>query len=178
MGRVTRAEAARQLGLDKSTITRWVKKHPALLDAHNRVSVAELERHRDTVVNPALQTRKVAAGDEPAPSRRRETPAGPSLNDQRARSAAAKATSDELDLADRLKMTLRREEVEAAVAEAGDLMRQKAAQLVRDRAEALAMIDDTRAMERALDEMMREFLASAARALASAAAETEGADAA
>lgn len=176
MERVRRAEAARVLGLDKATVTRWVQKNPALLDERGLVSVDELRQHRDATINPKLQTRgPAAAGDSPPvePERRpssaaAEAPAS-SLNDHRTRTEAVRAYDAELALAERLGLTLRREDVEAAVAHAGETIRQRAAQLVRDRAEHLARIDDPRAMEKALDEMLRELLSDASAALAAAA---------
>lgn len=151
-GWVTRADAARELGVNRATITRWVQKHPALLGEENLVNVAQLRQHRDQVVNPKLQTRGAAS-------------AGPSLNDARSRSESAKAGSAELDLADRLRLTLRRDDVEAAVAAAGDALRAAAFQMAREKAEALAMISDVREMERALDDMMRELLLTASQQL-------------
>lgn len=176
MERVTRAEAARRIGVNKATISRWVKKHPALLDSAGLVSVEELTRHRDQVVNPALQT-KTAAPQRSEPDRetvQRE----PTLNDHRSRTEMAKATRAELELADTLKMTLLREDVERSMAEAGETIRQKAGQLAFDKAEALARIDDVRAMERAITEMMDELLISVANALAAGVDDEGDADAA
>jgi hypothetical protein len=59
----------------------------------------------------------------------------------------------------------------AAVSAAGDVMRQAAGQLARDRAEALTRIIDVREMERALDDLMREVLTRGAQALTLAAAQ-------
>lgn len=173
--RVTRAEAARQLDINRSTLSLWCVKHPALLDADGKVSIAELKEHRETVINPKLQTKKAAKKDEKPTS----SPGNVSLNDHRSRRESALADATELDLADRLGMTLRRDQVEAAVAEAAELMKQSAAQMCRDKSEAFALIDDQRAMETALNEMMRQFLTEAANALAAAAkAGDENSDAA
>ena len=62
MERVTQAEAARTLGMHKSTVTRWVQKHPALLDDAGLVSIDDLRRHRDETVNPKLITRGLQLG--------------------------------------------------------------------------------------------------------------------
>ena len=164
MDRVKRAEAARTLGLNKSTVTRWVQEHPALLNDDGTVSLEQLRQHRDLTVNPKLVTRgpQVVPGDG-APQTGLIRPAG--LNDVRSRTESAKAESAELDLAERLNLTLRRDEVEDAVAAAGQMMKQIAQRLVRERAEALARINDVRQMERALDELVREILASGAQSL-------------
>lgn len=168
MERMTRAAAARELGLDKSTLTRWVQKHPALVDDDGLVDITELRAHRDAVVNPKLQTRGKAAA---AQSTAKPTAKGPetgiasTMNDHRARGEHAKAITAELDLADRLKMTLVRQDVEAQIATAGEVLKRKAAEIAKERAEALARIEDPRAMERELDEMMRRLLEQGATAL-------------
>lgn len=163
MERVTRAEAARTLGLNKSTVTRWVKEHPALLDDSERVSIDELRVHRDLTVNPKLQTRMSAT--DGAASQAKGRSGLPGLNDVRSRTESAKAESAELDLAERLNLTLRREDVEDAVAAAGQLMKQIAQRMARERAEALARIVDVRQMERALEDLMRDVLATGAQSL-------------
>lgn len=170
--RVSRAEAARQIGVDKATITRLVKGNPALLDDVGRVSVTEIANLRQAVINPKLQTRtgrqtKVAE----------EIPAH-SLNGARGRSESVKAEMAEMDLAERLGRTLRREDVEATVAAAGNLLRQNAFAVARDKAEVLARIDDVREMERALEDLMREVLDKGVQALSLAAAPAEVASAA
>jgi len=161
MERMTRAAAARELQIDKSTLTRWVQKHPALVGDDGLVDLAELRDHRDQVANPALQTRL----KHRTPAATRESPGRESLNDHRSRGEAAKAVSAELDLADRLKLTLSRQDVESQIAQAGELLKRKASELAKDRAEALARIEDPRAMERALDDMMRSLLEQGALAL-------------
>lgn len=171
MDRVTRAAAARELGLNKATVTRWVQKHPALLDELGHVSIEDLRQHRDTVINVKLQTRGpslVAMAPSREPRLAPEAPV-PTMNSHRVRTEAAKAETAELDLADRLGQTLWRKDVEAAVVQAADILQQKAGQLVRERAEGLVKINDVRAMERALDDLMRELLDAGAKALAVAA---------
>lgn len=158
MDRVTRAEAARELALNRATITRLVQKNPALLDAEGKVSLKELIELRDATVNPKLQTR--GAGAQPN-----------TLNDTRARTENAKAESAELDLAERLGLTLRRDEVEAAIAAAGAELRQIAFQLARDRAEKIATAKDVREAEAMLEQFVRDLLEKGANALALAAAQ-------
>lgn len=160
--RVSQAEAARVLGVNRSTVSRWCKAHPALVDADRLVSISELEDHRAALINPKLQTRGAAASSEPkpAPAAAAAPVQGMSLNQDRARVEAVKADSAELDLAERLRQTLRRDEVEAAIADTGEKMKQAAAQLARDRAEALTRIEDVREMEIALQEMTRAIFES------------------
>lgn len=172
MDRVSRAEAARTLGLNKSTVTRWVQDHPALLNDDGTVSIEQLRAHRDLTVNPKLVTRgpQVAAGEGVLPA---GLAGSGRLNDVRSRTESAKAESAELDLAERLNLTLRRDEVEDAVAAAGQMMKQIAQRLVRERAEALTRIADVRQMERALEEFVREILASGAQSLTLATLSTQ-----
>jgi hypothetical protein len=176
MERVTRAEAARVLDLDRATVTRWVQKNPALIDEAGLVSVDELRQHRDQVVNPKLQTR---IGEGGASGRSTSTrPEQGSLNDQRHRTESVKASLAELELAEKLGLTLRREDVEVAVGAAAEVMKQTAMALARDRAEQLARIGDVREMERALEQMMRDLLAKGAQALTLASAGSDQVNAA
>lgn len=98
------------------------------------------------------------------------------MNDHRARGELAKAITSELDLADRLKLTLVRQDVEDQIATAGEVLKRKAAEIAKDRAEALARIEDPRAMERALEEMMRRLLEQGATALILALSDAAAAD--
>lgn len=173
MQRVTRAEAARELELDRATVTRWVQKNPALIDGNGLVSVDELRQHRDQIVNPKLQTRIGSQGAAAAPGPDRH-----SLNDSRNRTETVKAHLAELELAEKLGLTLRRDDVEAAVAAASEVMKQTAMSLARDRAEQLARIGDVREMERALEQMMRDLLAKGAQALTLASAGSDQVNAA
>lgn len=180
MERVTRAEAARVLDLDRATVTRWVQKNPALIDDAGLVSVDELRQHRDQVVNPKLQTRigsaDKASGASGAGGGVRA--AQGSLNESRNRTETVKASLAELELAEKLGLTLRRNDVETAVAAAGEVMKQTALALARDRAEALARIGDVREMERALEALMRDLLAKGAQALSLASLGSDQANAA
>lgn len=194
MGRIKQAEAARRLGVNRSTVSRWVKESPALADADGLVDVAELEAYCQTVKHPGNRTKVAAAAsalrieadrDDAAPEPRPDLQPAPrgadgatALNTHRARTEEAKAVGAELDLAERLQQTLRRSDVERALADAANAIRQRAAQLARDRAERLALIDDVRAMESALDDMMRDLLNGTADALAKAAQGETTADAA
>lgn len=150
------------LGVDKATVTRLVQQQPALLGEDGLVDPEELRRVREATRHPGLQTRGAAAA--PAGNGR-----SAGLNAVRERTEQAKAQTAELDLAERLGLTLRRDDVVASVAAAGQVMKQTASQLARDAAERLVRIDDVRAMERALDDLMREVLAKGAQALSLAA---------
>lgn len=156
-GRVSMAEAARLLGVNKSTIKRWCDKHPALKDAVGLVDVGEMREHRDQVANPLLQTRGPAAGEAPS---REAAPRG-ELMGHRARSERAKAEEAELDLAARLSLTLERGRVEAALDDAGVVLRRTAAASIRAHAERMVRIRDVREMELVLERLVDEAILAA-----------------
>ena len=131
------------------------------------MSVAEIDTHRAQMVNPKLQTR--TGSGQGRDQQRSAPPIEPSINVDRGRNERVKAEMVELDLARRLGLTLSRQDVEQALAEAAALQKQTASLLVKDRAEALARITDDREMEIALDKLMQDFLAEAADALNAAA---------
>lgn len=165
MQRVTAAEAARALKVNRSTVSRWLQKNPALVDADGRVSVEELRRHREAVIDPRLQTNTAERAAEPAPAPAPERQAAPSINDHKARLERAKADEAELDLAERLGQTLVRADVERAIGEAGEQLRQDIAARVRDEAERLAQISDVREMELAVRKLFAEVVASSVEGL-------------
>lgn len=175
MSRVSLSAAAQELGVNRSTVTRWTQAHPALKDENGRVSVDELRTHRALVIHPGNQTNTTPPPDTLPDSDGR--PAA-SVNEARRRREEARAEEAELDLAHRRRQTLVRSEVEAAVSEAGEIIKQAALQLARDRADALALIDDGRAMEVALETLVRDLLDQAAHALAVVALDAQENDAA
>lgn len=165
------AEAAREIGVNRSTISRWCAAHPALLDDDRRVSIEELQEHRRTVINPALQTR--GGKQKPAPEPRASETAVSGMNADRARRERSRADREELELAELMGQTLRRDDVEAALQSAAEVIRQTGGQLAKDHAERLAALDDPRAVEVHLMEMFRELQARAAEALAGASGRDE-----
>lgn len=171
MSRMTRAEAARALGVNKSTIVRWCAQHPALLGDDRLVDLEELKRHRLEHADPSLQT-MLGKSVTAMPSDQG------SFNEHRARSERARAQTSELDLAERLSLTLRRDDVESAIAEAAEIIKQTGHQLARDSAERLSLIDDPREMDKALSDLVREMLTRGATAIAARIAPDRNADAA
>lgn len=162
--RVTITAAAGRLGVNKSTISRWVAKHPALRDEDGLVDPDELRAHRDQVVDPRLQTRGAAASQARGTSSTGASGVA-SLNDARQRTERAKAEMSELDLVLRLGHTLNRADVETALVAAAETLKAEAMQVVKEQAERLATIDDSRAMEVALREIMTDLMEAMAQAL-------------
>lgn len=167
MFRVTRSEAARRLGLHKSTMSRLCRDNPQLLDANGLVDVNDVLTYRQATLNPKLQTRGPDAGG--GSGRRTDPPlhlrSVDDLNASRARAEHARASEAELKLAERLGQTLKRSEVEAAVLEVGSLMWQRSAQVAKDQAERLAGIVEARAMEMAVLSVFNELMGTIARDL-------------
>jgi hypothetical protein len=71
----------------------------------------------------------------------------------------------ELDLVLRLGHTLNRADVETALVAAAETLKAEAMQVVKEQAERLATIDDSRAMEVALREIMTDLMEAMAQAL-------------
>ncbi|MEC9434484.1 MAG: hypothetical protein VYD87_16390 [Pseudomonadota bacterium] len=165
--RVTQAEAARQLGLNRSTVSRLVAANPALADEGGRVSVEEVRRLRAETSDPRLATKTPDAA-RPAST----------MNDHRARAERAKADVAELDLAERLGRTLDRRAVEIAVGDAAETLRQAGVQMARDCAEALSRVEDPREMERELVRFFEAALAAGVTGLLSELGDDAEADAA
>lgn len=167
MQRCSKAEAARLLGINKATVTRWCQSHPALVDEAGTVDPEELRRHRDATIDPRLQTKTAAPRTQPG-----------TLNDHKTRRERATADDAELELAKKLRLTVERRKVEAALAEAKEILAQALAQQLRDQAEALARIEDAREMEQAVARMHRAALAAFASRLDEIVSEEAEADAA
>lgn len=176
MQRVKAIDAARELGVNKSTVSRWLKANPALLDHDGLVSVEEIRAHRSATIDPRLQTRGPQS-DGNVERIAAKSPDVPTINDHKSRYERARADDAELDLAERLELTLRRRDVEAAVADASETLKQAAAQICRDEAERMVRIEDPREMERALDDLVRRVMAAGTSQLA-ASVEVSAADAA
>lgn len=187
-------EAARAINVNASTITRYLRQHPEL----NRggagrplVDLDELKRHRTENVNAVMsgnhggrllgEPPAVAPPPEPEPEehedeRRSIGPRKPSYADAKTVAEATRARLAQLELARRLKQVVSRAEVEQALLEAGQTLRQLLAARARSIAEDLSALNDPREITARLDEEDRACLERIADALASAL--ESGADAA
>jgi len=171
MPRVSRQEAARRLSVVPGTIYYWCKKHPELIGDDGKVDLEELRAHRD-----AMSDKQMSRAGKSSKAKAYE--GIESRSDAVLRRERAKADEAELNLAERLGKTLRREEVEAAIADAALQLKQEAFRAVKQEAEVLARIDDPREMEKALEAVVRDLLEAGANALAGAVGPGEVTDAA
>lgn len=155
------------LGLNPSTVTRYLQQHPDLnrgTKAEPDVDIDELRRHRAENVNPAMSgnhagllqdqldfpddPEELAAPEQP-PSRQVEA---------RTRAAEAQATRLELDLAERKGLVVDRAGVEMAFRTVGVALTQALESRQRPLAEEFAGMSDARAIALRLDEEDRAML--------------------
>ena len=176
MTRMTARAAASRLGVHESTVSRWLQRHPALRGADGLVDLAELTKHRDALLNPALQRRPNAASvraDDGGAGRPVQLAA---YSDPRARRGRVQADTAELEMAERLGRTVARARVEMAAAEAVAAWEAAGREEARRRADRLATIGDVREMEAALAELFAATRARVRETLARAVQPAEGDD--
>lgn len=127
--RVKCAQAARELGINRSSLKRYLDQYSELLDADHTVDLEELRRHRDD--NPrvveaaeAIEAEAVRESRPVSPkSARSEGKTGRS--DAKARLDEARAQQAELDLAIRRGELVDPGEMLDAISEAGNFLRDK-----------------------------------------------------
>lgn len=189
----TISEAALALGLNKSTVSRYVAANPELNRADSgppKLVVAELRAHRAGHVNWAMAgnhaglaadeldlAAKDGPGDgergerhspepEPAAGRRAGAPTLPGLNRARLATETIKARNAQLDLEERLGITCERRLVEEAALELGLALHSELAARNRAIAETLAQMNDDRDIRALLDQSDRDLLERLSHALA------------
>ncbi len=157
--------AARALGLNASTVSRYLKDHPDLnLGSERRpmVNLEELRRHREENINAARsgshagrllgEDNGVAGANGADAANGRERPTrnqaeAPSLATARAEREAALAERARIDLDEKLAGLLVRSEVEEAAREVVWVLRRELLELAPRLAEELAAMDNQRAIE-------------------------------
>lgn len=155
---VTVTEAARRLGLNKSTVSRQLPRLGIAPDARGLFSFAALVAARDGGLN-GLKAPGAAGGITPA------LPLAPSPGSQltlahaKAAETTANAQIKQLQLAERLKQVVDRAGVETAAKDAGTGLRLLLQQRNRDLAERVAALTDIDAIELLLDDADRKLLA-------------------
>jgi hypothetical protein len=123
--RVKCAQAARELGINRSSLKRYLDQYPELLDAERTVDLEELRRHR------ADNPRVVEAAEEAEAAESQEIRSLPSQSkgtgrsDAKARLDEARAQQAELDLAIRRGELVDPGDMLDAISEAGNFLRDK-----------------------------------------------------
>lgn len=171
-------EAARELGLNASTVSRYLARNPELnrgTDARPLVDVAELRDHRAGNVNFAMSGNHVGRllddpdddGEAvaPAPSGERRSPARGTYSQAKAARETIQARTAQLVLEEKLRAIVSRSAVEDAAFEAGQLLQAELAARNKVLAERLATTDDPRAIRAMLDDEDRKLLDRLANAL-------------
>lgn len=163
-------EAARELGLNPSTVSRWVRQYPELnrgTDDEIDVDIEKLREHRAQNVNAAMSGNHAGLFQDENENQDASPAAGggedrgsvtPGLAAARTRVAEAQAHKAELDLAERLGEVVDLAGVEAAFRTAGVALRQAMESRARPLSEVLAGMTDARAIALRLDEEDRALL--------------------
>lgn len=196
--RVAPAEAARRLGVNRSTLSRYFRRYPELVGSDGLVSIAEVRQHRADNVNGVKSANYRGGGEiageapEPAvedtealaeaPDAEAGAPAasgraGVTYADAKRRREEAAAHKAELDLAERLGQLTPKDEIEGRAADLAQQVRERAGQVVREVAERAAVEHglEVRVVRTALEQAQSEIFASIADDLA-ALVQREGGD--
>ena len=171
--------AARALGLNASTVSRYLKDHPDLnlgSETRPKVDVEELRRHRANNTNPAHRGsyagRLVGEGNgfDAAPGSAQPIPdhtgAPPAYAASKAARESALADRARVDLDEKLGALLSRDEVEEACEEVGRLFQRELLDLAPRLAEEMLNKDDLEEIQRRLEFHFRALLEKCATELA------------
>ncbi len=166
--------AARALELSASTISRYLKDFPVLNlgnDTLPKVDLAVLRRHRLENVNPAVRGRRAAKllGE----GERHKKGAAQSYAASRAARERVLARRAQIDLDARLGLLVPREEIQAAIFDAGRVLQRDLLELGAQLSERIAVMDDPREIAELLVTEHRRILAALASSLRTDAAAEE-----
>ena len=162
--------AARALGLNASTVSRYLKDHPELnhgTATRPKIDVAELRRHREENINAARSGSHAGRllgednGADAANGRERPTrnqAEAPSLATAKAEREAALAERARLDLDEKLAGLLVRAEVEQASEEAIQVLQRQLSDLAPRLAGKLATLDDAKEAQVLMETAFRALL--------------------
>lgn len=181
--------AARAVGVNPSTISRYLKDHPELNLGDGvlpKMDLAALRRHRAANLNPAMRGSHAgrllgegeveetpAAGPieaPPAATRSGETPNYARAKAMREETLAQRAR---VDLDEKRALLVPREEAEAAAYEIGALLQRDLLDLGAQLGERLAAMDDPREIAALMEAEYRRVLAALAASLRETAAAEE-----
>ncbi|MEM7523245.1 MAG: hypothetical protein AAF360_05715 [Pseudomonadota bacterium] len=169
------SEAASTLGLNKSTLSRFVAANPHLVKAtrgaQKLVDLDEVKAARESL-DPALQTRGPAAGDAPqAASPQADTPTPPRPNAyQQARTAdvATRARLKQIDLDERQGRLMPTDDAAQMVEALSFLLRDRLRALAHDASAPLARETEPEAVRAYLEAQIDEILTDGRRIAADA----------
>ncbi len=160
--------AARAVGLNASTISRYIKDHPDLnlgSEAHPKVDVVALRRHREENINPARRGSRAGRllGEDEGQDDKKG--AVPTYAASRAAREMVLAQRARVDLDEKRGLLVPRAEVEDAVFETGMLLQRDLLELGAQLAERLSTMDEPREIASLLETEHRRVLATLATSL-------------
>ena len=169
-------EAARQLGLAHTTISRYIAANPVLnhgTAGRPKVDLDELRRHRAANLNPAPRGRQAAKLLAEAPAAT-GADAAPDYSVSKAAREAILADRARIDLDEKRGLLVPRAEVEAAAFEVGKALQRDLLELAGRLSEILTTMTDPKAIAALVESEHRNLLRAFAASLrAKAAAEEE-----
>ena len=164
--------AARELGCNHSTVSRYVKSNPELnhgSDKRPKVNLAELREHREETVNVAKSGSHAGRllGEE---SDQSDSDSGPgerklTYSHAKATREAIGAQNARIDLDEKLGRLVPRAEVEAIAYDAGQMLQGDLLELGQQLAERLVAMNDAREIAALIESEHRRVLAKLASAL-------------
>jgi hypothetical protein len=154
-GRRTPYTAAQELGINRSSLKRYLDQYPELLGDDGKVDLAQLRAHRADNPNVADAVRKVEQrhATQPKPA---ETGAG--RTHAKSRLDETKAIQADLDLAERLNQVVDPGEIVDAISEAGNYLRERFTAADPILCERLAAESDPRQIKAVLEEEHRKVM--------------------
>jgi hypothetical protein len=165
-GRLKPGTAALGLGINRSTLKRYLDQYPELLGDDGKVDLEQLRKHRTDNPNVADAVRKVEQrhATQPKPS---ETGSG--RTHAKSRLDETKAIQADLDLAERLNQVVDPGEIVDAISEAGNYLRERFTAADPILCERLAAESDPRQIKAVLEEEHGKIMAEVQAKFASAA---------
>ncbi len=149
--RLKQARAAEALGINRSSLKRYLDRYPELMGEDGKVDLDRVRQHRadnPDVVDAARKVEEHKVARPKADGRRMET---------KSRLDEAKAQQAELDLAERLGQVVDPGEMLDAVAEAGNFLRERLINVDFVLAERLASEIDPRQIRALLQQERRDL---------------------
>ncbi len=161
-------EAARQLGLAHTTISRYIAANPVLnhgTAGRPKVDLNELRRHRAANLNPAPRGRLAAKLLAEAPAAATGPANTPNYANSKAKREAVLADRAQVDLDEKRGLLVPRAEIEDAVFEAGAILQRDLLEIPAQLSERLGAMTDSREISALLEAALRRVLATMATAL-------------